>query len=89
MFLFLFLFSVVLFTCFCFHLVLRFPQVLFPVVYLSNSNLVDIKVNFDFNNKVRFIISSILVVVNSVYYDRKLCESELLELLSLRIGYHD
>ena len=27
-----------------------FDWVLFPVVYLSNSNLVDIKVNFDFNN---------------------------------------
>ncbi len=66
-----------------------FDWVLFPVVYLSNSNLVDIKVNFDFNNRVKFIISSILMVVNSVYYDRKLCKSELLELLSLRIGYYD
>ena len=66
-----------------------FDWVLFPVVYLSNSNLVDIKVNFDFNHEVKFIISSILMVVNSVCYDRKLCELELLELLSLGIGYYD
>ena len=66
-----------------------FDRVLFIVVYLSNSNLVDIKVNFDFNHEVKFIISSILMVVNSVCYDRKLCELELLELLSLGIGYYD
>ena len=64
-----------------------FDRVLFLVVYLSNSNLV--KVNLDFNHEVKFIISSILMVVNSVCYDRKLCELELLELLSLGIGYYD